>query len=66
MHHASRVNQRSFDRAVKKVTEATLQLFDELVVHGPPRTREQEKAKAIARGKKRDEQLRARFAGSAG
>jgi hypothetical protein len=60
MQHASRANQKAFDRAVDKVTRATLELFDALVVHGPPHTREGEKEKAVARGKKREEQLRAR------
>jgi hypothetical protein len=61
MHHASHANSAPFDRAVRKVTEATLELFDALVVHGPPRSREAERAKAVERGKKREEQNRARF-----
>ena len=62
MNHAAKVNQEVFDRAVKKVTEATLELFDSLVITVPPRSREAEKLKAIARGKKRDEQMRKKFA----
>jgi hypothetical protein len=60
MHHPSQLNQPAFDAAVAKVREATLELFDKLNAHGPPRSREEEKAKAQARGKKRDAQLRAR------
>ena len=42
------------------ITEITLALFDQIVVHGPPRSREAERLKAVERGKKREEQLRAR------
>jgi len=54
-------NQVAFDRAVQQVTLATKKLFDALEVHGPPRSREVEKLKAMARGQKRDEALRKRF-----
>ena len=57
----SKVNQAVFDLAVRRVTEATLELFESLEVHGPPRSREVEKQKAIERGKKRDQQMRARL-----
>jgi hypothetical protein len=60
MRHASRANRAAFDLAVKKVSDATLELFDALVVHGPPRSREAEKAKAAERGRKREEQTRKR------
>jgi hypothetical protein len=58
----SRVNQPAFDSAVRRITAITLDLFDVLEVHTPPRSREAEKLKAIERGKKRDAQMRARFA----
>lgn len=58
--HPSKANQKAFDHAVESITEITLHLFDHLETHGPPRSREHEKEKAVARGKKRDEQLRAR------
>lgn len=57
----SKVNEKAFDRAVEKVMKATVELFDALEVHGPPRDREDERRKAQERGKKRDEQLRARL-----
>src|SRR5688572_6400471 len=60
MHHPSKANQAAFDRAVERVRKATVQLFAELEAHGPPRSREVEKLKAIERGKKREEQNRMR------
>jgi hypothetical protein len=61
MAHPSKANQAAFDRAVEKITDITLKLFDTLEVHGPPRTREAERAKAVVRGQKREAQLRARL-----
>ena len=61
MNAPSKANKAAFDRAIEKVTRATLELFDALEVHGPPRSREEERLKAIERGKKREAQLRARF-----
>ena len=49
----SKVNQAACAHAVEHITEITLQLFAELEVRGPPRTREVERLKAIERGKKR-------------
>ncbi len=60
MNRPTRANQFAFDRAVEKITRTTLELFDALEVNGPPRDRETEKLKAMERGKKRDEQMRAR------
>lgn len=57
----SRANAKAFERAVEQITKITQRLFEELEVHGPPRNREDEKAKAKIRGQKRDEQMRARF-----
>lgn len=65
MAHPSKANQAAFDKAVEKITAVTLQLFDALEVHTPPRTREEEKLKAVERGKKREQQLRERYAGPA-
>ena len=56
----SKANQHACEHAVEHITEITLQLFDQLDVHGPPRTREAERLKAIERGKKREKQLRDR------
>jgi len=57
----SKANEKAFDRAVEKVMKATVELFDALEVHGPPRDREEEKKKAQLRGLKREQQLRARL-----
>lgn len=62
MREPSKANRAAFERAVDQVARATLQLFDALEVHGSPRTREAEAAKAKVRGQRRDAQLRARFA----
>jgi hypothetical protein len=56
----SRANKQACERAVDEITGITLRLFAELEVHGPPRSREAERQKAIERGRKREEQLRAR------
>jgi hypothetical protein len=57
----SKANKQACEHAVDHITEITLQLFSQLEVHGPPRSREAERQKAIERGRKRDEQLRARL-----
>lgn len=62
MNAPSRANQPAFDEAVEQITAITLHLFEHLEPHGPPRSREGEKAKAVERGKKREAQLRARYA----
>lgn len=49
----SKANQQACEHAVEHITTITLQLFSELEVRGPPRTREAERLKAIARGQKR-------------
>jgi hypothetical protein len=53
MRAPSRANRDAFDAAVDAVTRATLALFDALEVHGPPRSREVEHAKAVERFKRR-------------
>ncbi|MDY7226306.1 DUF2277 domain-containing protein [Hyalangium rubrum] len=60
MRAPSRANQAAFDRAVDEVTATITRLFASLESHGPPRTREAEKLKAIDRGLKREAQVRAR------
>ncbi len=60
MNAPSKANQKAFDEAVEQVAQATFRLFDHLHVHGPPRSREEERRKAMERGKKREEQMRAR------
>lgn len=62
MNKPSKVNAAAFEAAVKNITGITLKLFDELEVHSPPRSREAERLKAVERGKKREEQLRGRYA----
>jgi len=56
----SKANKAACEHAVDHITAITLDLFDRLVVHGTPRTREDERQKAIERGKKREQQLRER------
>jgi len=56
----SKANKEACEHAVDHISAVTLDLFDQLVVHGPPRTREVERQKAIERGKKREQQLRDR------
>src|SRR5262249_6722889 len=62
----SKANKEACEHAVDHITSITLDLFERLVVHGPPRTREAEKHKAIERGKKREQQLRERRVGGVG
>ena len=62
MPHPSKANEAVFNKAVEKITHLTMHLFEALEVHTPPRSREAEKVKAVERGKKREEQLRARYA----
>ncbi len=55
----SRANQEAFDKAVAEITDITRRLVRaELVVLGPPRSREREAEKAKERGRRRDEQVR--------
>ncbi len=63
MNAPSQANREVFEAAVDEITHLTLHLFDALEVHGPPRTREEEKARAAERGVKREAQLRAKYAG---
>ena len=55
----SRANKHACEHAVEDITAITLRLFGQIEVHGPPRSRETERQKAMERGKKREEQLRA-------
>jgi hypothetical protein len=61
MNTPSKANQAAFDHAVEEITHITLHLFDKLVPHGPPRSREEEKQKAAERGKKREAQMRKKY-----
>lgn len=61
MQHAAKVNEEAFNRAVAKVRDATIELFDSVVIKSPPRTREEEARKAKERGRKRDAQMRKRL-----
>ncbi len=49
-----------FTRAVEEITSSVNRLFTSLEAPGLPRTREAEKLKALQRGLKREEQVRAR------
>ena len=49
----SAANEASFARAVDEIAHSTSALLDELVTHAPPHTREDEAAKAHARGVRR-------------
>jgi hypothetical protein len=53
MRAPSRANRAAFDAAVEGVTRVTLDLFDALEVHGPPRSREVEREKAVLRFRRR-------------
>ncbi|WP_224364852.1 DUF2277 domain-containing protein [Hyalangium versicolor] len=61
MQAPSRANRVAFERAVDTITATMTRLLDSLEAHGPPRTREAEKLKAAERGRKREEQMQARF-----
>jgi len=61
MTKPSETNREVFDRAVEEITEATTVLLNALVTKSPPRDRDEEKQKAIERGRKRDEQTRRRL-----
>jgi hypothetical protein len=56
----SATDRVAFERAVRRVTEATETLLDALLAEVPTRTREHEKEKAQARWKQREARLRAR------
>ncbi len=62
MNTPSQANQEAFDEAVEEITSLTLRLFEKLEVHGHLHTREEEREKAAERGKKREAQLRQRYA----
>jgi len=62
MNSPSQANQKAFNAAVEHIAALTLKLFDDLEVHSPPRSREMEKLKAVQRGRKREEQKRAKYA----
>ena len=49
----SQANAEAFDRAVAEVAEVSQRLLDALVTSAPPKSREEEAAKARARNAKR-------------
>ena len=49
----SQANQAAFDRAVEEIAHATEHLLADLVSSAPPKSREEEAAKARARSAKR-------------
>lgn len=64
MNLPSQANKQAFSGAVEDITHLTLQLFSALEVHSPPRSREVEKLRAVERGRKREEQMREKYARS--
>ena len=64
MNAPSKANKHAFDEAVDAITRITLHLFDHLEAHGPPRSRESERLKAVERGKKREAQMRKKVLGA--
>jgi len=53
--HPSAANREVFDRAVEAVAAATGELLDSLVTTAPPRSREEDAARARERARKRYE-----------
>lgn len=49
----SAANEAAFNRAVERVSDVVQEFFDELVTNAPPKSREEEAAKAKARAAKR-------------
>jgi hypothetical protein len=62
MPRPSKANEAAFEEAVAQISAITLHLFAHLEAHGPPRTREAEQRKAVERGRKREVQMRAKYA----
>lgn len=56
----SRANAEPFEEAVEEIAAATSRLLDRLVTTTPPRDREEEARKALARWQRRAERLQAR------
>ena len=59
----SAADQAAFDRAVAEVTAATEKLLKVLHAKGPPRTREGEKLKAVARWASREARIKGTASG---
>jgi hypothetical protein len=59
MRMPSRSNRAAFESAIEDIYSATVRLLASLEAHGPPRTREAERLKAVERGRRREERLRA-------
>ncbi|MFC4563341.1 DUF2277 domain-containing protein [Nocardiopsis mangrovi] len=51
--HPSAANREAFDRAVAAVSAATAELVDSVVTSAPPRSREEDAARARARSRER-------------
>lgn len=54
-------NKAVYDAAIAAVEAATRSVVLKLVTKAPPRTREEEAERAKERGRKREEQMRARY-----
>ena len=61
MNAPSEQNREAFDAAVARVTDATRELVFGLQTKAPPKSREDVRAAARARGEKREAQLRKRY-----
>ncbi len=59
MRAPSKANQASFERAVEQISAASRRLVDSLVTTSPARNREEERAKARERWKKRSTRMAA-------
>ncbi len=63
MRAPSQANTEAFERAVEEITAITRRLvLDELHTTAEPRSREEEKARAKARGEQREARMRAKLA----
>lgn len=61
MRKPSQANQAAFDAAVAEIYASTRKLLDHLSTQSPPRSREEAARAARERGRKREEQMRARL-----
>ena len=61
MQRPARANEAAFAHAVERVYAATRELLASLETSGAPHTREDERRKAVERGRKREAQLRAKL-----
>jgi hypothetical protein len=53
-------NEKAFEKAVDEISKVTAKLLDSLVVHGPPKDREEEARKARLRWQERERRAAAK------